>query len=76
MREALDLAVAAAQAQGAERIVRMRLVVGVDSGVVPDALAFAFDVVRAGTIASDAELSIDAIAGVDLRLASIEVAGP
>jgi hydrogenase nickel incorporation protein HypA/HybF len=54
-----DQAVAAALADGASRILAIRLRVGQQSGVEPEALRFAFPVVMAGTIAADAEFSIE-----------------
>jgi hydrogenase nickel incorporation protein HypA/HybF len=46
---------------GATRIDRIRLRVGILSGVVPEALRFAFDALRQGTMAADATLEIDVI---------------
>ena len=54
-----DQAVAAALADGASRILAIRLRVGQQSGVEPEALRFAFPVVMAGTIAADAEFCIE-----------------
>lgn len=52
-------ALAAALADGASRITAIRLQVGQQSGVEPEALRFAFPVVMAGTIAAAAELAIE-----------------
>lgn len=52
-------AVAAALAEGAERIEVIRLRVGELSGVEPDALRFAFPVVMEGSIAADARLLLE-----------------
>jgi hydrogenase nickel incorporation protein HypA/HybF len=76
MQEALDLAVAAGRGHGAGRIVRLRLRVGADSGVVPDALAFAFEVIREGTIAATAALEMETVPGGDLQLASFDISTP
>jgi hydrogenase nickel incorporation protein HypA/HybF len=46
---------------GATRIERIRLRVGILSGVVPDALRFAFDALRQGTPAADATLEIETV---------------
>lgn len=53
---ALDAAVAAANEAGARRIAIVRLRIGRLVGVVPEALEFAFEVVRKGTLAEDAAL--------------------
>ena len=60
LMEALrDQALAAARAEGAERIALILLRVGELSGVEVEALHFAFPVVMAGTIAAAAELCIE-----------------
>jgi hydrogenase nickel incorporation protein HypA/HybF len=61
MAEAVRIAVESAQAAGAQRISGLRLRVGKLSGAVPEALEFAWDVVRAGTIAADAWLEIEPV---------------
>lgn len=61
MQSAIDIAVAHTQAQGASKIHRIELSVGELSGVVPEALAFAFDVVSAGTLAQGAKLSLKTV---------------
>ena len=61
MAEAVRLAVEATQAAGASRVLELRLRVGALSGVVPDALRFAFDVVCRDTIAAGASLKIEAV---------------
>lgn len=61
MEQTLDLALQSAQAQSAQRIHRLSLRVGALSGVVPDSLRFAFDVVVAETIAAQATLSIELV---------------
>src|SRR5689334_17325136 len=58
MTEAVRLAVEAA---GSRRIAVLRLRVGTLSGAAPDALRFAWDVVRAGTPAAAARLDIEAV---------------
>jgi hydrogenase nickel incorporation protein HypA/HybF len=45
--------------EGYNSIEVVRLKVGKAAGILPDALLFAFDVVKAGTIASQAELLIE-----------------
>jgi hydrogenase nickel incorporation protein HypA/HybF len=60
----LDLAIGYAQAQGATEIHRLTLRVGALSGVIPEALQFAFDIVIQGTIAEKAELSIEKIPAI------------
>lgn len=54
-----DQALAAAMAEGATRITAIRLRVGQQSGVEPQALRFAFPVVMAGTMAAAAELCLE-----------------
>jgi len=49
------------QQEGYNSIESVRLKVGRAAGILPDALLFAFDVVKAGTIASQAELHIEYI---------------
>ncbi len=61
MQSALEIALEQAQEQGATKIHVLRLQVGELSGVVPEALEFAFDVVVQGTIAAEAQLEVDYI---------------
>jgi len=61
MTEALRLAEDAARSAEATRVRKLRLRVGSLSGVVPDALRFAFDVVRQNTLAADATLEIETV---------------
>lgn len=49
------------QQEGYQSIERVRLKVGRAAGILPDALHFAFDVAKAGTIAGNAELHIEYI---------------
>jgi len=49
------------QKEGYNSIESVRLKVGKAAGILPDALLFAFDVAKAGTLASQAELVIDYI---------------
>ena len=58
MEEAVRLA---AQAADGRRVRKLTLRVGVLSGVVPDALRFAFDVVGKGTVVEGASLEIEAV---------------
>lgn len=60
-QSALELAVTAAQASGATRIHQLQLRVGVMTGIVPEALMFAFEVVREGTIAEKADLKVQVV---------------
>ena len=73
MQQAVEIALKHGSAGGAERITRVRMKVGALSGVEPNALQFAFEVVTRGTMAQNATLDIDAESGFDLRVASIEV---
>ena len=49
------------QKEGYNSIESVRLKVGKAAGILPDALLFAFDVAKAGTLASHAELVIEYI---------------
>jgi hydrogenase nickel incorporation protein HypA/HybF len=61
MTEALRMAVDAAKSAGASRVSKLRLRIGSLSGVVPDSMRFAFDVVCHDTMAAGALLEIEAI---------------
>jgi len=61
MTEALRMAEDAARSAGASRIRKLRLRVGTLSGVVPEALQFAFDAVRENSPAADATLEIETV---------------
>jgi hydrogenase nickel incorporation protein HypA/HybF len=61
MEEAVRLAVEAA---GTRRVRKLSLRVGALSGVVPDALRFAFDVVGRGTVVAGASLEIESVPAV------------
>jgi len=61
MQEAVRMAVEAAQVAGAHQITGLRLRVGRLSGAVPEAMEFAWDIVRRNTIAADAWLRIETV---------------
>ncbi|MGD1941450.1 MAG: hydrogenase maturation nickel metallochaperone HypA [Leptolyngbyaceae cyanobacterium] len=61
MQAALTIALNHAEAEGARQIHYLTLRVGIASGVVPEALAFAFEIVSAGTAAAGAELKLKII---------------
>lgn len=61
MESAVGAALAQAQAHRATRVHRIVLRIGALSGVEPDALHFAFDVVTRGTAAEGAELQVDTV---------------
>jgi hydrogenase nickel incorporation protein HypA/HybF len=61
IQEAVRLALETAQASKARRVHRLRLRVGAMSGVVPDALQFAFDLVCQGTPAEGASLEVEPV---------------
>jgi hydrogenase nickel incorporation protein HypA/HybF len=61
MDSALNMALEQAQKAGALRVHIIRLRIGALSGVVPDALQFAFEALAPGTIAEGAALAIDEI---------------
>ena len=60
----LDIAFNQAKSQGANQIHQLNLRVGAISGVVPEALQFAFSSCTKGTIASDAKLEIEWVKAV------------
>ncbi|MGA4645275.1 hydrogenase maturation nickel metallochaperone HypA [Limisphaera sp. 4302-co] len=64
MTEAIRIALEEARARGARRITALRLRVGTLSGVVPEALAFAFDLVTARTAAEGARLEVEQVPAV------------
>ncbi len=59
MQGTLDIAVARAQEAGASRIESLTMRIGALSGVVRDALEFAFEVLTPGTLAEGARLIIE-----------------
>ena len=59
MQSALSLALDQARQAGAGRVHTIRLRIGALSGVVPDALEFAFEALTPGTMAEGAELAIE-----------------
>ena len=61
MRRTLEIALEHAARFQAQRICRLNLRVGVLSGVVPEALEFAFEIVARGTIAENAALDIEVV---------------
>jgi hydrogenase nickel incorporation protein HypA/HybF len=61
MEETLQLAIAQARASGAVKIHKLKIRVGALSGVEPDALRFAFDVLSRETPAAGASLEIEAV---------------
>jgi hydrogenase nickel incorporation protein HypA/HybF len=61
MAEAVRMAVESAQSAGAKRVIGLRLRVGTLSGAVPEAMQFAWDVVRRDTPAAEAWLEIDSV---------------
>jgi len=61
VQSALSLAVGQMEQAGASRVYAVRLKIGALSGVVPDALRFAFDALSAGTPAEGAQLIVENI---------------
>ena len=59
MQSTLEMATRTARQSGGCQIHRLRLRVGAMSGVVPDALHFAFEALRPGTLAAGATLEIE-----------------
>lgn len=64
MQSALELAEKNMRDAGASRIHRLRVRVGRLSGVVPDALRFAFEGLKSGTAAAAAELEIEEVPAI------------
>lgn len=61
MKSTLDIALEWAERQGAEQIHRLGMRVGALSGVVPDALDFAFEVLKQDTLAHAACLEVEQV---------------
>jgi hydrogenase nickel incorporation protein HypA/HybF len=61
MQSALSIALEQARQAGASRVHEIRLRIGALSGVVPDALEFAFEALTPGTAAADAKLAIEQV---------------
>jgi hydrogenase nickel incorporation protein HypA/HybF len=61
MQSALQQALTEARRAGAARVHEIRLRVGALSGVVPEALQFAFEALSEGTPAQDAHLTIEPV---------------
>jgi len=61
MEEAVRMAVESAKTSGATRVLSLRLRIGSLSGVVPEALRFAFDVVCHDTPAEGATLEMESV---------------
>jgi hydrogenase nickel incorporation protein HypA/HybF len=59
MQSALNIALEQAEKAGGNRICQIRLRIGALSGVVPEALRFAFEALAPGTAAEQAELAIE-----------------
>ena len=59
MQSALSQALDQARQAGASRVHEIRLRIGALSGVVPDALQFAFEALADGTLAEGARLTIE-----------------
>ena len=66
------LAIVSRHARGA-RVTRIRLEIGKLAAILPDAVRFAFEVSRPGTVAEGAELEIIETAGQELRVTELEV---
>lgn len=61
MQDTLAIALRRAAEEGAQRIHRLTMRIGPLSGVVPEALEFAFDVLAQGTIAEGAKLEVERV---------------
>lgn len=61
MQSTLAIAMERATAEGARRIHRLTMRIGPLSGVMPEALEFAFDVLARGTMAEGAALEVERV---------------
>lgn len=61
MQNTLDMAIAQARQNKAQKIDNLTLNIGELSGVIPEALEFAFEVLIKGTMAENAQLEIKTI---------------
>jgi hydrogenase nickel incorporation protein HypA/HybF len=61
MMSIMDIVIQTAEKEKAESVVCISLEVGKKSGVVADALEFAFDMVTKGTIAENARLDMEVV---------------
>ncbi|MCX7872096.1 MAG: hydrogenase maturation nickel metallochaperone HypA [Verrucomicrobiae bacterium] len=61
MANVLRIAEETARRNEAERILRLKVRIGVMSGVVMEALEFAFEALKKGTMAEGADLDIDVV---------------
>ena len=61
MQDTLNLALEEARRAGATRIHRLMMQIGRLSGVVPEALEFAFEILAKGTMADGATLEIEQV---------------
>jgi hydrogenase nickel incorporation protein HypA/HybF len=59
MQQMVELALQRAAGAGARHVQRMTVRVGAEAGIVPDVIAFAFEVATRATIAEGAELQIE-----------------
>jgi hydrogenase nickel incorporation protein HypA/HybF len=64
MQDALRIALDRAREEKAARILTLRMRVGALSGVVPDALSFAFECLSRGTLAEGGTLEIENVPAV------------
>lgn len=60
-QELVRMAEAVAREEGAERVIRLGLRLGALSGVVEEALRFAFEAVKVGTLCQEAELVVESV---------------
>lgn len=63
MQSALEMVLEKAEQAGAQKVYSIRMKVGNLSGVVPDALRFAFEALAPGTAADEARLEIEEVPG-------------
>ena len=61
MQQMVEIALERAASTGTQRVERVTVRVGAESGVVPEVITFAFDVATRGTIAEGAELRIEEV---------------
>lgn len=64
MEQTLNIVLANAQKENATKIHRLNMRIGAVSGVVPEALEFAFDVTTQGTLAEGAQLNLELVPAI------------
>ena len=69
----IELAEAETAKSGNSRIVSVKVIVGQQSGVDPDAFCFMLDLAKKNTMLENAVIDLDIVDGGELRVVSMEV---